>query len=568
MKKIFKLVYLAVLSSSLVFTSCETTELELLENPNALTPEQSSVELFFNSIQLDFGFNTDALNGLGASLTRIEQFAGRDYLNSLAPGNLNGIWTNFYQGITTDIDAMTANALANSQFATLGASQTMQAFYLVNLVDIFGDIPFSQAGLPLEFPQPMLDDDATLYEVAFDLLDTAEANLTNPDSAPITSDNYYGGNNDNWVRLVNTLRMKMYLQTRLVDPAALTNFNAIVAGGNFIDSEDSDFQFQWGSNFQQPGTRHPSYTADYTDQGAGQYRSNWLMNLMNTTNDPRSRFYFFRQTSCTPGASCNPDGNEETLQCSLQPAPAHYAGFTFCYLEDGFWGRDHGNQDGIPPDGLLRTTWGVYPAAGLFDNGENVFDDDGNFDEDATEETFGQVALDAGGVGAGISPFMLASYVDFMRAEAALVGGDTAGASTLIAAGLEKSIAKAIPFADLDPGTNGSLIPDAADVSAFIANIEAAFAAGSTMDQWNILAEQYFVTLYGAGIDGFNFYRRTGFPTTLQPNIEPNPGNFPKSFFYPLNETSTNVNVPQKDNLDVQVFWDNNPAAPGFPIAN
>lgn len=23
----------------------------------------------------------------------------------------------------------------------------------------------------------------------------------------------------------------------------------------------------------------------------------------------------------------------------------------------GYWGRDHGNSDGIPPDGALRTNW-------------------------------------------------------------------------------------------------------------------------------------------------------------------------------------------------------------------
>ncbi len=568
MKKIFKLFSLAVLSGSLFFISCETTELELLENPNALTPDQASVDLFLNSIQLDFAFNTEGLNGLGASLTRIEQFAGRDYLNSLVPATLNGTWTNFYQGITTDINAMEPNAISSGQFQALGLAQTLQAYYLVNLVDILGDIPWTQAADP-EFPQPIADDDATLYQVAFDLLDTAQSNITNPTSAAVgTADAFYGGNTDQWVRLINTLRMKMYLQTRLVDGSALASFNAIVASGNFITSSDDDFQFQWGSNILQPNTRHPNYNADYTTTGAGNYRSNWLMNLMNTTNDPRIRYYFFRQTGCTPGASCDPDGNEETLQCSLQTAPAHYAGFTFCYLEDGYWGRDHGNNDGVPPDNFSRTTWGVYPSAGLFDSGQDVFDDMGNIDDDLTEETFGQVDLTVGGQGAGISPFMLASYVDFMRAEAALVGGDAMGAGILIEAGLVKSVEKVQSFGSLDPTADTSLFTNAADGTAFAANIRAAFNAGSTMDQWNILAEQYFATLYGSGLDAFNFYRRTGFPNTLQPNIEPTPGNFPKSFFYPLNETSTNTNLQQKANLDVQVFWDNNPPAPGFPASN
>jgi hypothetical protein len=66
----------------------------------------------------------------------------------------------------------------------------------------------------------------------------------------------------------------------------------------------------------------------------------------------------------------------------------------------------------------------------------------------------------------------------------------------------------------------------------------------------------------------YNFYRRTGYPSTLQPSLEPNPGNFVRSFLYPANEANLNINVPQKPNVDQQVFWDNNPPSPGFPYSN
>ena len=35
---------------------------------------------------------------------------------------------------------------------------------------------------------------------------------------------------------------------------------------------------------------------------------------------------------------------------------------------NGYWGRDHGNDNGIPPDGFKRTLRGVYPAGGAFDD--------------------------------------------------------------------------------------------------------------------------------------------------------------------------------------------------------
>ena len=112
-------------------------------------------------------------------------------------------------------------------------------------------------------------------------------------------------------------------------------------------------QFTYGTNEVQPDTRHPAYSSDYTVNGGGTYRSISLMAYMQDKNDPRRRYYFYRQRGTTPGQDADPA--LETLQCSLQTPPAHYDGFPFCGLTNGYWGRDHGNDEGIPPDGFLRT---------------------------------------------------------------------------------------------------------------------------------------------------------------------------------------------------------------------
>ena len=78
------------------------------------------------------------------------------------------------------------------------------------------------------------------------------------------------------------------------------------------------------------------------------------------------------------------------------------------------------------------------------------------------------------------------------------------------------------------------------------------------------MAEQYFVATFGNGIESYNFYRRTGYPTTLQPNLDPDPGEFTRSFYYPSNAVNTNSNISQKPDQTVPVFWDVN----GVPIAN
>ena len=61
MKTLNKLSILA-LTSILVLSSCETTELDLTTNPNALNPSQASADLFINGIQEDFAYFVDAFS--------------------------------------------------------------------------------------------------------------------------------------------------------------------------------------------------------------------------------------------------------------------------------------------------------------------------------------------------------------------------------------------------------------------------------------------------------------------------------------------------------------------------
>lgn len=596
MKKTFKFIMAIAIASSALFFSCETIELDLIENPNALSEGQGDATFLLNSIQLSYRNNAITFNGNGSSLTRIRSFGSRDYFNGLTGGTLNAAWTRTYAGIFADIEALEQLAQDPTQDLRfhIGTAKIMQAHSLLWLVDYIGDVPFSQALNSTEFPSPMVDDDAAVYEGALGLLDEGIALLNSIQPTDVlvpATDMFYDEDASAWITAANTIRLKAAITT-----GDIATFNAIISGGDFIQSEDQDLQFQYGTNLLNPNTRHPDYNADYTDQGNQIYQSNYLMNVMQESNDPRIRYYYFRQSGCTPGASCLPDGNGETLSCSLIEAPVHYNGFVFCSLENGYWGRDHGNDEGAPPDEFVKTAVGVYPAGGKLDvnNFDNVIvveDDNGNFTLEL-DDSDDLVALGNGGVGAGIEPIILSSYVDFWRAEAAMVEGNTASAEMFIASGLEKSIDKvqsfgqldqssvnAILSADVDMNTGdlsnvvlaNTLIPSSADNDAFIEAITDAFDSADMMGKWNILAEQYFVTLYGGGAEAYNFYRRQGFPTTLQPNLELDPGPFPRSFPYTTDEIVSNPNISQKPNFNIQVFWDTNPPSAvngGFPIAN
>ncbi|WP_431123128.1 SusD/RagB family nutrient-binding outer membrane lipoprotein [Flagellimonas flava] len=570
MKNISRYMTLTVLGGLLAFTSCETTELDLTANPNFLTPDQAGVDFFLNSIQEDFvrqfegdadfdlndnwqsGGNTtgDGFNELGMEMTRIVNMNGRNYNTVYQDSDMNDEWINAYRGVLADIRAMTPLAQEAGLTRHIGIAQFIEAYLMISMVDFFGDVPYSEIvqGEQQNF-NPAVDSGASIYDACLVLIDQAIANFNSTATANPAVDFYYGNDYAKWERAANTLKLKIYVQRRLVDSGAAASFNAIITGGNYIQDTADDFVWRWpATSATQPDTRHPRYGINYQAAGAGEYMSNWLMSLMDESADPRTRYYFYRQTNAVPGAEIAP--NEELLNCSLETPPQHYinAGFggDFCWLPNGFWGRAHGEADGIPPDGLLRATYGTYPVGGRFD-----------------DDSFLAISPSAGGGGTGITNLLTAFGVDFMRAEMALAAGNTGDARTFMLAGYAKSVAKVQAFlTGREAGADLSFVPSEGDVNAYATQVGIAFDDADADGKWDVLGEQYFIAHFGNGVEPYNFYRRTGFPTTLQPNLEPDPGTFIRSMYYPANAVNNNSNISQKADQTQPVFWDTNPTAP------
>lgn len=567
----------SVLFVGSLMVSCESTELDLTQDPNFLTPEQASPDFFLNSIQEDFArqidgeatgdpndnFTTggnvtgDGFSILGSELTRLMPFGSRDYRGGYQDIDTDDEWDNAYRGILFDIRSMTPLAEEAGLSRHLGMAQFFEAYTLVTLVDFFGDVPYSEALQAPEIVNPNLDSGESVYAAALSLLDQAIANFTNETASPPTTDYFYGGDFEMWVKAANTLKLKIYVQTRLVDASAAASFNSIIASGNYITDTSEDFDWNWpGTSASQPDTRHPNYGINYASAGAAHYISNWLANIMDTSDDPRLRYYFYRQTINVPGQSGFP-ANEELLTCSLQTAPAHYVtgGFTFCALPNGYWGRDHGDDEGGPPDGLLKTTFGVYPAGGRFD--------DDSFQ--AIAQAINPASFGAGGK--GITPILDAYMVDFWRAEMALAANQPGVAATHFENALVKQIAKVQSYVANDGNADLSFEPTTGQVNDFVLATITAFNDATGSEKWDVFGEQYMVSHYGNGIETYNFYRRTGYPSTMQPNREPEPGAYIRSMYYPNQAVTSNPNITQKSDQTVPVFWDTNPSS-GFPFSN
>jgi hypothetical protein len=520
-----------------VVTSCETLDIELTENPNALSPSQADPGFFLNSIQVDFAYWVHSMGDRGGELTRINYMNGRNYDNIYSPDSWNGLWSSAYRGMLEDIRLMNLIAEERGLQFEIGMGKVFQSYIMLTLVDNFGDVPYSEALKGGEgVLNPVSDDGATVYASAIALLDSAIADFNAGALAGSSNDFYYGGNSSKWIKAANSIKKKALLNT-----GDLAGYNAI---SDYISTAADDFEFQWGTNQATPDTRHPLYRQNYTNTGGGEYQSNWIVfNMLNGhagNTDPRLPYYYYRQVSETPGFDSAE--NEEVLECGLTgyyvPPQLRGDDTPFCAPTNsaskpagGYWGRDHGNDNGTPPDGFLRTLRGTYPAGGKYD--------DRSFD--------GQV-LGAGEKGAGITPVMLSSWMHFMNAEVAVGQGDlgkaTAETLTALTQALEKTDdlgGDALATADID-----------SYVAAFTSDWN---AAGPTADKLDMWATEYFISMVGNGIDAYNSYRRNGYPRSLQPNVEPDPGSFPTTQYFPANFVNNNKNGSQRSSKSDRVFW-------------
>jgi hypothetical protein len=433
-------------------------------------------------------------------------------------------------------------------FNHVGVARIIRASTLINLVDHFGDVPLTDALNPENF-NPKIDAGAEVYKAALADLDQAIVDLGKAGKGAVTSDLYFGGNTDRWLRTANTLKLKALLNRSLIDKAGSTSaINALISGGKLISTNAENFVFRYGTNLTNPDTRHPRYGGQYSPTCGGDYQANHYMGVLYNSKgfvDPRMRYYFYRQT-------IRNSTNVNEIRCVTNSKPSHYsANDYFCYPTSvGYWGRDHLSNEGIPPDNLLRTAWGVYPAGGLYD------DDAGR-----------GVSLGAGGGGAGIHPILMQSHVDFMLAESALRLGTTGDAKALLKTAIEKSMAdvRSYSLATTEAGKINAFEASksfvwATEVTKYVTKVLADYDAANADGKLNIVATEYWLSLYGNGIEAYNLYRRTGKPSNLQPGLDANVGAFVRSYYYPNAFVTRNSSAKQKSNMAVQVFWDNNPA--------
>lgn len=553
--KITRILY-ALIPTLLVCTSC-SKYLDINDNPNK--PTTAELNKVLTGAEYNIAMSFASGNYIGSSLSSyVFHLSSREVDNygiMNSTSTLGNTWQQGYAYGLKNTNAVIKAAEEGNNMIYAGIGKLMKAYAFANLVDLWGDIPYEEFDIEGNYA-PKLDRSQDIYNSLLALIDEAIGNLEDTNASnllkPASDDLIYSGNVDKWVRMGNTLKLKLLVQSRKSKndiPDWNTKLSTLLAENNFMRNGE-DFEFKHTAK-DSPDERHKAYVDEYLGGQSTYYISPWIYETMSGKNlnvtdnpfvsikDPRIPYYWVNQIKADSEAQSTTDYRD--------------GAFVSIFFAS--------NSSGASNDQRETSTFiGIYPCGGKYDNGQG-----GKCDAK---------------VGNGVAPEkMLQSYsVPFLLAELYLTGEASGDAKSALEEGIERSIIHVNAVAKASDPNVPAISTENKD--AFIEQVLKKYdAAGSDEEKLRIVMTQKWIANFFNPVEAYTDIRRTGYPTLLPKNTtyaqspyktsqvpEQGPVNiplkginaFPRAMWYPSSEVTRNPNVTNEGrNLSNPIlFWD------------
>ncbi len=504
----FKPLYTAALAALILATGCKKSFLDVNTNPNSLPTATPAFVL------------TNAQNTTANSMVspnEIGSYWSGQWTQSssyiLSPTTFSYQFTNgdfnYWDGLfdnLQDYEYVIKNSDASGQPYFKGPAKVMKAYVYQALVDMYGNVPYTDALKGVASLAPKFDDQKAVYEALITLLDQAITDLKANAfaSAFASADIIYNGNTTKWVRFANSLKLRLLMhQSRIAgrDSYIVTEINKIVTeGSGFVTGEEVGVG---GPSFYvaTAGKTNPiydrwGYDANGAARSLGRYPrpTKFLFDVLIAANDTfrLKRIAYARggENGATPGVSTQAE------------IVSNYVGVPFG-IASGFTAPA---SSWIGPSLLVK----------------------GQFNKPVV--------------------LMTAAEVQFSLAEAkqrfpAVTLPGTA--QSYYEEGVRQSF-RALGVPNATTQANVLLNSGIADASWT-----------ASTDKLRAIAIQKWLALTNfSGLEAWTEYRKSNLPVTPQANTVTGT-NRPLRFFYPNTESGSNANVPTGiDVFSTRLFWD------------
>jgi hypothetical protein len=298
--RIFKPLIASLLLAGLITLGSCKKQLDINQDPNNPPLEDGTPQLMFPAATLStaatVGGELAILGVLWSEYTTEDAYASQ-YRN-LDSYNATGsdLVTNYgelYSGALNDYKLILEKASASSDWAFYLMATVMRAYSYEVLVDLYDQVPYSEALQGANNLQPKFDDGYSIYEDLLATIDTAlSKDLTaNTNSLPGSADYIFGGDMGKWVAFANTLKLKMYLRMVNAKPEeAQAGIQKLYADNVPFLTEDAAIA-QWTTT---PGKQNPFYSYNiFSLNTTTNLRASYtFVSWLKANNDPRIVSYF------------------------------------------------------------------------------------------------------------------------------------------------------------------------------------------------------------------------------------------------------------------------------------
>ncbi len=207
------IIFIIILSS----VSCEDFFNDDNSDPNA--PFDVPISAALPAIQLTI---VDSKGGLYSTFSNmfIQQVEGveRQWESfnkyDIQPVRTNQPWQQIYENVFVELRIVSQKATDQGLNHYLGIAKTMEAYTLMMGSDVFGDMPYTEAGLGDENSNPAYEDQASvIYPAIRTLLTDALTLFDAPPGpqSPGSDDVLYGGDIDAWKLAIHAILARYYL---------------------------------------------------------------------------------------------------------------------------------------------------------------------------------------------------------------------------------------------------------------------------------------------------------------------------------------------------------------------
>lgn len=315
-----------------VLISCESFD-EINTNPNQAT--DASIQVIFPAVTASFAYG---LNGESAQFTSIlmQYLTGvlgdQQQVNNYAfiADMSDATWNRFYANCLLNINNIKEKSADLGATHYAGAAKIMEAIIIGYSVDLWNDIPYSEALQLDNIRQPKFDDAAQLYQRVQQLLDEGIADLNAQSStSPSTNDLIYRAASEaqwvqnsrpKWILLARAMKARFHNHLSKVDPqGSATAALAAIDAGSFTSNADHP-NVLFGSEFAGPW--FPFFQTTFGENNVA--ISQRFIDLLKDRIDPGiddPRLPFFVSPTTAGLYVGTPNGSTSRPQGSVIPGP-------------------------------------------------------------------------------------------------------------------------------------------------------------------------------------------------------------------------------------------------------